>query len=109
VFGRSKADQRTLQVVAIPLRQQGRRLLVLHPFSHGFQPEPARQVDQRVHKGAIIARFDDVTHEGAVNLDDVHAELAQIAERGMAGAEIVDGDTAAAIAAYRAAVGLTGR
>ncbi len=36
-------------------------------------------------------------HEGAVDLDDVDAELAQIAERGVAGAEIVDGDAAAEI------------
>ena len=36
-------------------------------------------------------------HEGAVDLDDVDAELAQVAERGVAGAEIVDGDAAAEI------------
>ncbi len=36
-------------------------------------------------------------HESAVDLHDVDAELAQIAERGVAGAEIVDGDAAAEI------------
>ena len=33
----------------------------------------------------------------APSIDDIDAELAQVAERGVAGAEIVDGDTAAKV------------
>jgi hypothetical protein len=50
-----------------------------------------------VHKGPVVFRLDDVLHEGIVDLDDVHPKLAQIAERGIAGAEIVNGDAAAEI------------
>ena len=50
-----------------------------------------------MHEGAVIGRTRDVLHEGAVDLHDVHAELAQIAERGIARAEIVDRDPAAEI------------
>src|SRR5205814_7147740 len=42
-----------------------------------------------------------VLNEGAVDLDDVDAELSQTAERGEAGAEIVDGDAAAEILGAR--------
>ena len=59
--------------------------------------QPARQIDQRLHEGAIVRRARDVLHEGAVDLHDVDAELAQIAERGVAGAEIVDRDPAAEV------------
>ena len=62
-----------------------------------LRPKSPRQIDQRLHEGAIVVRLDDVLHEGAVDLDDIDAELAQIAERGVAGAEIVDGDAATEI------------
>ena len=68
------------------------RLLVLHPFGHGLDAEPPRQIDQGLHEGAVVGGARDVLHEGAVDLDDVDAEIAQIAERGVAGAEIVDRD-----------------
>ena len=72
-------------------------LLVLHPFGNGGELEPFGEIDQRAHEGTIVLRADDVLHEGAVDLDDIDAELAQVAERGVAGAEIVDGDAAAEI------------
>src|SRR5215470_19030982 len=84
-------DQRALQVIAAPLREQGGRLLVLHPFGHGLDPEPAREIDERVDEGTVVVGALEVLHEGTVDLDQIDAELAQIAERSMAGAEIVDG------------------
>ena len=60
-------------------------------------PSRRAKVDERVHEGAIVLRTRQVLHEGAVDLDQVDAELAQIAERGVAGAEIVDRDAAAEI------------
>src|SRR5437667_271126 len=89
--------ERALQVIAAPGGEDRGRRLVLHPFGHGLEPEPASQIDQRVHEGAVVLRAREVLHEGAVDLHDIDAELAQIAERGVAGAEIVDGDTAAEI------------
>ncbi len=72
-------------------------LLVLHPFGDRLDAEPAGEIDQGLHEGAVVGGVRDVLHEGAVDLDDVDAELAQVAERGVAGAEIVDGDAAAEI------------
>ena len=56
-LGRGKPDQRALQVVAAPVGQQLRRLLVLHPFGDGLEPEPAREIDQRLHEGAVVLRL----------------------------------------------------
>src|ERR1700692_3535614 len=90
-------DQPPLNVVAAPVAQHHRRLVVLDPFRHSLDMYPPRQVDQRLHEGAIVRRARDVLHEGAIDFDNVDAELAQIAEGGVAGAEIVDRDPAAEI------------
>ena len=94
---RGQPDQRALQVVAAPVRQHRGGCLVLHPFGDGLQAEPLREIDQRAHEGAVVLGAHQVLHEGAVDLEDVDAELAQVAERGVAGAEIVDRDAAAEI------------
>src|SRR6185437_7645502 len=60
------------------------RALVLHPFGDGGEAEPAREIDQGAHEGAVVLRADEIFHEGAVDLDDVDAE-------------IVDGDATAEI------------
>src|SRR6266702_4130190 len=88
-------DQPPLDVVAAPVAQHGCGLLVLNPFRHRLDFQPARQVDQRLHEGTVIGRARDVLHEGAVDLHDIDAELAQIPERGVTGAEIVDRNPAA--------------
>src|SRR5579871_161040 len=49
-----KPNQVALDVVAAPVAQQRRGLFVLHPFGDGLDLEPAREVDQRLHEGAII-------------------------------------------------------
>ena len=59
--------------------------------------QPARQIDQSLHESAVIGRARDVLHESAVDLHDVDAELAQVAKRVVAGAEIIDRDAAAEI------------
>ena len=94
---RREPDQRPLQIVAAPFGQHRGRRLVLHPFGDRLETEPPPQIDQRVDEGAVVLRLHEVLHEGAIDLDEVDAELAQIAERGVAGAEIVDGDAAAQI------------
>src|SRR3569832_596952 len=94
---RREPGQRALQVIAAPAGPQRRGFLVLHPLRDGLVAEAARQIDQRVHEGAVVGRLDDVLHEFAVDLDDVRAEPSQVAERGVARAEVVDGDAAAEV------------
>ena len=59
--------------------------------------QPTREIDQRLHEGAVVGGVGNVLHKGAVDFYDVDAELAQVAERGVAGAEIIDRDAAAEI------------
>jgi hypothetical protein len=72
-------------------------VLVLNPFRHCFDLQPSRQIDQCLHERAIVRRARDVLHECAIDLDDVDPEFAQVAERGVTGAEIVNRDPAAEI------------
>src|SRR5262245_58022762 len=96
-LGGGEPDQPALDVVAAPFAQHHGSLLVLHPFGHRLDVEPAGEVDQRLHESTVVGGARDVLHERAVDFHDVHAELAQIAERGVAGAEIVDRDFAAEV------------
>ena len=66
---RGEPDQRALQVVAAPVRQQLGRGLVLHPFGDGLEPEPLGQIDQRLHEGAVVLGAHQVLHERAVDLE----------------------------------------
>ena len=86
-----------LQIIAAPLGEHLGGLFVLHPFGDGLEPERAAEIDQRAHERAVVFRARQVLHERAVDLDDVDAEPAQVAERRVAGAEIVDRDAAAQI------------
>ena len=94
---RGEPDQSSLDVVAAPVAQKASGLVVLNPLGDRLDFEPPRQIDQRLHEGAVIGRARDVLHKGAVDLHDIDAELAQIAERSVTGAEIVDCDPAAEI------------
>jgi hypothetical protein len=71
---------RALQVLAAPGFQRLGGALVLHPFGKGGEAEPPGEIDQRAHEGAIVLGADEIFNEGAVDLDDIDAELAQVAE-----------------------------
>ena len=86
-----------LQIVAAPRSKNGCSLLVLHPFGDGLHIQSASQIDHRAHEGTVIVGAHKLFNEGAVDLDHVDAELAQIPERGVTGSEIVDGNAGAKI------------
>ncbi len=86
------SDISALQIVAAPRRQHRGGLLVRHPFGHTLELQSARQFDHGPHECPVIGRSLQILHEGAVDLDHVDTELAQIAERREARAEIVNGD-----------------
>src|SRR5215212_6843856 len=56
-----------------------------------------REIEQRTNERRIVLGSSEVLDEGAIDLDDVDAELAQIVEGSVAGAEIVDRHAAAEI------------
>ena len=88
------AEEMALEIVDFPFAEQSARFGVLDPFGDGFDAQMARKFGEGAHEEAIVDRARDVLHERAVDLDDVDAEAAQIAERRVSGAEIVhrDGD-----------------
>jgi len=94
---RTRARSAAPDVIAAPVAQHRAGLVVLDPFRHRLISQPARQIDQRLHEGAIIGGARDVLHKGAIDLHDIDAELAQIPERSVTGAEIVDRDPAAEV------------
>ena len=77
---RRQPDQRALQVVTAPLGKNRCGRLVLHPFGDGLKTKAAGEVDQRMHKGAVIVGAVEILHERAIDLDEIDAKLAQIAE-----------------------------
>ena len=67
---------------------------VLDALGQGHQPEGPTELDQRVDEGGRVGASVHLGHERAVDLEHVDGELAQVGQRGIAGAEVVDGDHA---------------
>src|SRR4051812_45647892 len=76
LFGRREPDERALDVITLPGGEDRRRFLVLHPFRYRLEAEPACQIDEGVHEGAVVFGSAQVLDEGAVDLDHVDAEPA---------------------------------
>ncbi len=70
--------------------QQGRLSLGFDPFGHQVEGHGTRHGDDCCHDVKSFPRPVDVFDEGLVDLEHVDRQAAQIAERRMAGAEIVD-------------------
>ena len=67
-------------------------LLRLDALGDHFEPEAAPERDDRAHDRGIVGVLGHVAHEALVDLDALHRELLDVAERGIAGAKIVDRD-----------------
>ncbi len=84
------AEQITLAFVAIALFEEGQ----LGGFFDSFGNNPLMQAgahrDDGRNDDAVVAPGIDIAHEGAVDLQDVDREQFQVAEAGIAGAEIVN-------------------
>src|SRR5690554_279166 len=68
-------------------------LPVLHALGHGDDAELARHVQTGVEDGALRGVVCGAVHEAAVELELGEGDVAQLRERGMAGAEVVDGQS----------------
>ena len=62
------------------------------PSATRVMPERVRQLDGRAHDGGGPRVLGHRLHERAVELELVDRQLAQVGQRGVAGAEVVDGD-----------------
>src|SRR3954454_23958699 len=89
--GNSLAEQISLGDVAAQGRQLSDVLRVLDPLRDDLQPERVRQADQR-RDDARVARLVERGDERAVDLELVDGEPAEVAQRRVARAEVVDAD-----------------
>ena len=71
--------------------------LLLDALGQRDQTQGAAELDQGVDEGGGIGRTAHLRHERAVDLEHVDGELAEVGERRVAGAEVVDGDLHAEI------------
>src|SRR5579883_3465701 len=89
------AEQVALDVVAAGGAHQRVLLLGLDPLGGGDDVEAAGEARDGADDRGAVAPARQLLHEGAVDLDLVEWEHLQIAERRVAGAEIVEHDRGA--------------
>ena len=82
-----------LYVFAVQRSQHRLLRLRLHSFGHGFHPQVVGQGDDGFDDGGVLAVRADPRNERPVDLEGVEGEAVQIAERRVAGAEVVQGQT----------------
>ncbi len=80
-----------LNMAGAVLLDQVELVLGFDPLGHGLHAQRLGEADDRAHdRAVVVARFGRATHEALVDFDLVERCGAQIAERGIAGAEIVE-------------------
>lgn len=63
-----------------------------HPFGDAVHPEGIGDADDGGHNGRIVGFAVDMVDEGLIDFDRMNGEPLQIAEAGVTGAEIIDGN-----------------
>jgi len=91
------ARQVALHIVAAARFHEMHLFFRFHAFGHHRQVQVLGQVENGVADGRVLARFGQVLDEGAVDLQHGNGKALQVGQRGIAGAEIVDGDARAAL------------
>src|SRR3569623_2600287 len=69
-----------------------------HAFRELLQPQALAHDDDGARNGGVRGVARNAADEGAVDLESIDGNAAQVAERGIAGAEIVDAETHAELA-----------
>ena len=104
LVGRDRAAEQEALAEAAAERAQGVGLLgLLDALGDQHQAQRLAHGHDRLQQRAVLAR---VAGEGAVDLQDVHREPAQVAQRRVAGAEVVDREPDAEPAQGLQALGL---
>src|SRR5215467_5140894 len=85
-------EEEALALVAAQVLQLETLLVGLDAFRRHVHVEALGHGDHRAHDGAVAALVAEPLHEGAVDLERVHREALEIAERRVPGAEVVDGE-----------------
>src|SRR5581483_1012931 len=85
-------EEKALAAVALFALQVAELRRLLDAFADRFQAQGLAELDEGVDEGAGLAGGGDPGDEGAVDLEGVDGELAQVGEGAVAGAEVVDRD-----------------
>ena len=89
-----RGEEVSLRFVAPERNELGELALGLDPFGHDLQVERVREPDHGGHDRGVARVGAEPAHERAIDLDRIHREALQVAERRVAGAEVVDRRTA---------------
>src|SRR5438105_4596912 len=79
----------SLRKIAAQRKQPTTRHLVLQAFGDDVQTEVVRQVDDRADDNRMVVVRQQVADERTVDLQLIHRQLLQVAERGITCAEVV--------------------
>jgi uncharacterized membrane protein len=95
---RRTSVKEALEIGNTDIGQHSRLCRRFHAFRHRFQAECLGNSKQSANDGLCLGSLIDGAHERAVDFDRVDGQHVKLPERGIARAEIVDGDAAAEIA-----------
>ena len=87
-------EQEALAPVAAEIEEHAGLALGLDALGHHGQAEVMGQVDDPRGDATVVGMgvAPEPLHEGPVDLHDVHGQPSEVGQRGVAGAEVVDGD-----------------
>src|SRR6266511_1959004 len=93
-FGRARrlGEQVALHFIAGVVAEKGELEFRLHTLRGNRFAEAAAECDDCFDDGVSVGFGTDVTHERLVDFDAVEGEMLEVAEAGIAGAEVVDGE-----------------
>src|SRR5579859_2954073 len=89
---KGSAEQEALAEVALLTLEATQLVRLLDPLPERLEPERLAKLDQALDDRCGFARGGDPSDERAVDLDRVEREGAEVGERAVAGAEVVDRD-----------------
>src|SRR6185312_15370536 len=85
-------EQEALTDVALLLAQERELAVILDPLGDGLDAQRLAEFDEGVDQARSLRVVGQAGDERAVDLQCIHGELAQVPERGVARAEVVDRD-----------------
>jgi hypothetical protein len=86
-----------LHFIAALFAQKRQLALRLHSLGNGLKAQAARQCDDGDNNGLVTCIIGNVTHKRLVNLELVNMKLLEVAQRGVAGTEVVNRHAHAAL------------
>src|SRR5262249_23610748 len=94
-FRRRRSEMITLQIADTGCAYKGRVFGALDAFRDCDETKTFNQTDQLAQKMPLVTAGRQISNVGSVDFDRIHSQMLKMAQRGVAGAKIVEGDPAA--------------